>query len=421
MGGRAMNKEEARAALDLVNRYNGNIGKAARESGIAENTLRTRFVRASQVLNQPDPIGDKRELYKLQKENKDLRQELRQRDEQVFNEDEAKKILGTASEAEAKPPHWLFSSPARKKGAATPEVPVIMLCDWHMGETVKKDQVLANEYNKKVAELRAWRVTGSAMSLAKEYGPGNYPGAVVNLLGDFISGWLHSAQISTDWAPPAVCALEAFDLLVAVLDHLLEQFGSLYVPCAAGNHGRMTPKPEFTDYVYKNWDWVIYQLLIRHYSGNKHIVIDCRPSNEIFFRIWRTRFLACHGDMLGVQGGDGIIGAIGPITRGEIKTRGMAMSIVSDYDFLLMGHWHQPLWLPRAFISNTLKGYCPYAKLKLKAPPTAPSQHMFYVHPDYGVTSRWELFADEKKHGAAPPPWATVLASEEERPKEPYS
>jgi hypothetical protein len=110
--------------------------------------------------------------------------------------------------------------------------------------------------------------------------------------------------------------------------------------------------------------------------------------------------------MLGVRGGDGIIGSIGPIMRGEIKTRGAAPA---DYDILLIGHWHQPLWLPRVFVSNTLKGYDEFAKNALKAPPTTPSQHMFYVHPTYGITSRYEVYADQPISNEKVVPWSSVF------------
>jgi hypothetical protein len=40
-------------------------------------------------------------------------------------------------------------------------------------------------------------------------------------------------------------------------------------------------------------------------------------ANDVHYRVYGVRFLLNHGDMLGVKGGDGIIGAIGPIMRGE--------------------------------------------------------------------------------------------------------
>jgi hypothetical protein len=45
--------------------------------------------------------------------------------------------------------------------------------------------------------------------------------------------------------------------------------------------------------------------------------------------------------MLGVKGGDGIIGAIGPIMRGEIKKSGQSAALGLEYDINIMGHWHQ--------------------------------------------------------------------------------
>jgi hypothetical protein len=40
-------------------------------------------------------------------------------------------------------------------------------------------------------------------------------------------------------------------------------------------------------------------------------------TNDVHYRVYALRFLFNHGDTLGVKGGDGIIGAIGPIMRGE--------------------------------------------------------------------------------------------------------
>jgi hypothetical protein len=61
-------------------------------------------------------------------------------------------------------------------------------------------------------------------------------------------------------------ALVCRDLLVWALDAMAERFGKVYVPCAAGNHGRNTLKPEFKRYVYKNFDWMITKLLEAHYA-----------------------------------------------------------------------------------------------------------------------------------------------------------
>jgi hypothetical protein len=177
---------------------------------------------------------------------------------------------------------------------------------------------------------------------------------------------------------------------------MADAFSLVYCPCTAGNHGRATPKPEYKRYSYKNFDWLVYQLLRREFADDPRIVIDVRASNEVHYKVYGTRILAMHGDMLGVKGGDGIIGAIGPIVRGEFKTRNQAASFGQDFDLLLVGHWHQSLWLPRAIVANTLKGFDEYAKNALRAPPSPPSQPLFFLHPTRGITSRWEIQVEDK-------------------------
>jgi hypothetical protein len=68
----------------------------------------------------------------------------------------------------------------------------------------------------------------------------------------------------------------------------------------------------------------------------------------VHYRVYALRFLLNHGEMFGVKGGDGIIGAIGPLMRGEIKKSEQSAVLGLEYDINIMGHWHQELLLPRA-------------------------------------------------------------------------
>ena len=318
-------------------------------------------------------------------------------------------VLGVISDAPVKPPKWLFEIAPGTKGPK--EVPVAMWSDFHYGEVVNLEETGGvNQYNMEIADKRIELLVERTISLCKRHRPDGYSGIVINLLGDFVSGALHPELAKTDEEDVIACTLRMRDILITCLDKIVEHFGRVYVPCTPGNHGRNTMKPEFKGYYSKNFDWLIYQLLRRHYDGDDRIIIDVKPSNEIHYKVYGVRFLAMHGDMLGVKGGDGIIGAIGPIMRGEVKTRGQAFSVGSDYDVLLMGHWHQPLWLPRAIVNNALKGFDEYAKHKLRAVPTSPSQMLFFVHPQRGITSRWEIKLDEpiKTHKD----WLAVPAAE---------
>jgi hypothetical protein len=338
-----------------------------------------------------------RRVVALEDEVKRLRKELRDVHRAELTEESVRGILGRMAVAPTEPPEWLLSPP-KGKANRTPEVPATIFSDWHLGEVVSRAETNGlNVYDLETAEARVRRLVEAIIHLCRNHGPGRYPGFVLNLLGDFVSGGLHPELAKTDAEESIPSALRARDLLVWCIETLAAEFGRIYVPCASGNHGRATPKPEHKRYVFKNYDWLIYQLLARHFEGRKDIHFDIPESNEVYYRIYNQRYLAMHGDQLGVKGGDGIIGAIGPIMRGEVKTRGQATSSGRDYDILLMGHWHQELWLPRAIVANSIKGFDEFAKNVLRAPPSEPSQPLWFVHPRRGITSRWSVKVEEPR------------------------
>lgn len=400
--------EILRTAVAAVDAAEGNVTAAAQALGLPRGTLESRLRAAKRAGVEPKPgaapaggsfrLGGSaadREVIRLRDEIARYKREIEAQHRAAIDEEEVRRMIGTLAYAPPDPPQWLLR--ARAKGSnKLQNTPVLMLTDFHRGETVSRVETEGvNEYSSVIMEQRLRRVVNRAVALATNYGPGNYPGIVVPLLGDLVSGGLHPELQKTDDEPPMVSVLAVRDLLVWTFKTLADVFGKVYVPTVFGNHGRMTLKPEFKQYVYKNADWLVAQLLIRAFEDDPRVEIDARPSNQVHFRVWNKRFLAMHGDMMGVKGGDGIIGAIGPIMRGEMKVQGASSAIALPFDHLLIGHWHQCLWLPRVFVGNTLKGYCEYAKNALRARPTAPSQSLFYVHPEQGVTSKWEVFADE--------------------------
>jgi hypothetical protein len=383
---------------DTIRRY-------LRSVGLSGRIERSYTRRDDRLKNQVGAGAKDREIIRLRDEVSRLTSEITSAHRDRISDDEVRKLLKAVGDAPEKPPAWLITP---KKTAGKPEVPVTIWSDWHGGEVVEKEELDgANEYNMAIMKARVRKLVERTMRLTEKQAS-SYPGIVVNLLGDFISGNLHPALEKTDEAEPIAAALELRDVLVWALTEIVNHYGRVFVPCAAGNHGRNTPKPQFKRYIYENFDWMIYKLLERHFAGDKRIQFDIRASNEVFYRVWNHRFLAMHGDMLGVKGGDGIIGAIGPIMRGEVKVRGSMVSMAGDYDTLLMGHWHQPLWLPRVIVANSLKGYDEYAKNALRAPYTLPSQPLFFVHPSYGVTSRWEIYLEGRKDVQAKE-WVAVL------------
>jgi hypothetical protein len=407
--------------------------EAAKALGIDSSTFRHRLRRAHELFGRapcgmppkasepaaakpkkagkrPPSIEEERELVRLRDEVGALKKRVKDLHRQAMDDDAIREILTGMARHEPQPVNWLSAAKPRAKGE-TPQVPMTIWSDWHLGETVSAGETHGvNAYTMKIAEERVSRVIDRTIGIARDHGPKAYPGAVVCLGGDFVSGGLHPELLATDEAEVIPSALRAADIITSGLRRMADQFGRLYVPCAAGNHGRATQKPQFKRYVFKNFDFLIYEMVRKNLAGDSRIVLHHASENEVHFRVFGERFLLTHGDMLGVKGGDGIIGALGPIMRGEIKTGKQMAAIGRDYDILLMGHWHQQLWLPRAIVANTLKGWDEFAAKALRASPSRPSQPLWFVHPRYGITSKWDVMADEAPANVGPREWVSVFA-----------
>lgn len=386
----------------------GSQRAAADALGLSQSAFNTRLARAAEAgidvslapkapVEAPAVVVPDRNVVALRDRLKATEKALRQAQRDANEKDTIAELVGVVSDTPRDLPDWVTKATPRERGKPAHEVLVTSWCDWHLGERVEPAEVNGfNAYNMDVAEQRIERLVESTIKLATHNHNASYPGAVVNLLGDFVSGGLHPELKATDDEEVIPASIKAVDLLAGGLSRMVDAFGRLYVPVVCGNHGRATAKPEFKRYYRKNFDYLIGRMLQKHFEGDKRIRFDIRPSNDVFYRVYNERYLAQHGDMLGVKGGDGIIGALGPITRGEVKKSGQSSALGLQFDKLIIGHWHQRLWLPRAIVGNTIKGFDEYAKNQLGAKPDRPTQPLWFVHPAHGQTAHWDVYVDEK-------------------------
>ena len=306
------------------------------------------------------------------------------------------------------PPTWLTGPHTHD----TPGVPMVMWSDWHWGERVFKEQTGGvNEFNRKIAIARAQRLVEHTIMLAKEnmVNP-DYPGIVVCLGGDFITGDIHDELRETNEGTVAQCLMEVQECLIAGLSAMADAFGRVFVPCVVGNHGRITMKPRAKNRVYTSFEWILYTQLERHFQDDPRIMFQVPGEADAYFKVFNHRFLLTHGDALGVKGGDGMIGALGPITRGTIKVGRSEAQIGRDFDTLLMGHWHT--YIPRSdavhvIVNGALKGYDEYARLYLRVPYARPSQALWFVHPDFGITCQWPVYLDKTRRSSGSSKWVS--------------
>ena len=309
----------------------------------------------------------------------------------------AKASLGSvlAEEFLTKPSGPVRVAPVRASSSSTPACwPVLMLSDWHYGETVSADEAGGvNSYSPAVARERIQRVLERAIDILRNHmGALEYEGIVCALLGDLVSGDIHDELTATNEGSVMEAALEARDLARDVVGALAAEFGRVIVPVCYGNHGRTTKKPWAKKAAAHNWDWLIGVGLARDFRGDERVQVICPAGGDVTVELFARRLRFSHGDRLGVKGGDGVIGALGPIVRGELKTALNALSLGQPYDMLLIGHFHQLLWLPRVIVNGSLKGHDEYAQ-SMRMTVQRPCQALFIMHPRYGVTARWEVYA----------------------------
>lgn len=338
------------------------------------------------------------EVANLRAKLREAQARAREAEERSRDENALAEIIGGLVAAPAKPPYWCMDNVDHIINGRTASVPILCLGDWHYGEVVRPSEAGGYKFNAAIAEDRIRRTIEKTVSLTRDALAGlEYPGIVCALLGDMTSGALHPELAESDEYSVFMSILRVRDLIVGAIRALADEFGRVFVPTAVGNHGRsFDRKPRAKGYTERNSDWLIYQLVAREFASDQRVTVMVPDSGETVFRVYGRTFLLTHGDQLGTRGGDGIIGALGPIMRGSMKTLRSVQSLGVEVDHLLVGHWHQSLHLPNVTVNGSLKGPDEYCLKMLRAPAEDPSQTLLVMHPEHGVTFRQPLFLKDE-------------------------
>lgn len=336
-----------------------------------------------------------------------LKRELK--DNARFNDsvEEMRRIVYEIKEAPMVIPNWVAELKAPKSSG----VPCTIWSDFHWGQTIDSAQNGGmNHFNRAIAKKRLQTLVSNTLDLCLNHMTHpKYPGIVICLGGDIISGNIHEELRETNEGPVMVSVMEAQSHLAHALEIMADNFGRVFVPCVVGNHGRNNfGRSRMKNRVFESYEWGIYQNLRQHFAKDKRFTFFIPDEPDAFFNIYGHRFMLTHGDALGTKGGDGMIGALGPIARGNIKIGQAERHIGRDFDTLVIGHWHslQPAgaMLP-VIVNGCLCGSDEYARLQLRVPYSRPQQALWFVHPKYGITAQWAVFLEGKKKFAAAEEW----------------
>lgn len=403
MAQKALTDAECQATVNAVAKH-GSITEAAKALHINRETLQNRYNRARDRKIVAAPEFDRDTQGSLKEQIRRLEAELKISQKQANMADAVKAAIGGLDEQirAFEPPRWLVST----KSTTVPGVPTLFLSDLHWGERVSSTQIQAvNQYDVKIAHERMHNVVKGAIECSRIFCEGKPPpGLVLALGGDMISGNIHDELVATNEQSAIPAVIDLYGVLSGVITQLADEFGNLMIPCVGGNHGRDTHKIWNKERNNTSFDWMLYQFLARRFADDKRINFYIPDGPDAYFRIYDYRYLLTHGDQF--RGGDSMIGALGPITRGDHKKRSRNAQIDMSYDTMMMGHWHQYIHLLRLIVNGSLKGYDEYAYSN-NFGFELPQQAFWMTHPKYGMTLRAPIFADRVREPVKTS-WASV-------------
>src|SRR4051812_46363781 len=203
-----------------------------------------------------DQLADAREIIR-QKNHKLVlvERELRKRSRDNDSAERIRQEIYGLAEITPEPPAWLDREP----GKSTSGVPLLNLSDWHWGESVDADQVGGvNKFNRQIARKRVKILHDTVIDLCFNHMTNpDYPGIVVCLSGDMITGAIHDDLRETNDGPVTWSVIEVENQILGVLNSLTKRFKKVFVTCVPGNHGRNTLKPRAKNRVFDSYEWLI--------------------------------------------------------------------------------------------------------------------------------------------------------------------
>lgn len=393
-------------AVDAVAQYGDQV-KAATALGLSRTTLQSRYREAcTKGITPSAHIEDLNNPAHLKLKLKRALIELKHAKDQALDHDRVKRTLlklDTAA-AQSELPGWLLKAPPDQDG---PGVPSLFLSDLHWGERVSSSQINGvNAYDLTIARQRLSTLATRAVRLLAIISPKmEYPGLVLNIGGDCISGNIHDELTATNELNSMPVMLDLFEHGGQFIQSLADIFPRVHCVIVSGNHGRDTTKIWHKDRHHTSFDWLLGCLWAKHFTANPKVTFQIPDGPDAYYKIFNHRYLLTHGDQF--RGGDGMIGALGPIIRGDHKKRSRNAQIDMEYDTLLMGHWHQYVHLTRLIVNGSLKGYDEYAYAN-NFPFEAPQQALWLTHPKYGITYRMPVYVDKERRTPIRTTWLSM-------------
>jgi len=282
------------------------------------------------------------------------------------------------------------------------EIALLFQSDEQWGEVIKREEMGGlNAYNREIASARYKRLIETTIKCCLPPHSASAPPNFYYLMGgDSLSGSIHEELAETNDLSSIPAVKDYCSHVRWGIETLKRELGCpIRVIRVPGNHDRLTKKPRHKGYNEHSLDTIISWHLEMLFENDPDVTFFIPAENDAYFQVYDYNFLLTHGDMMGTGGGTGYIGAVAPITKGHRKMVETYLQAGKPVDYVLTGHFHTAVETEYGFGNGCLPGFSEYARLKIRAKPSAPVQWLLHIHPDHGVTTRRQIMVAAPDEG----------------------
>jgi hypothetical protein len=311
--------------------------------------------------------------------------ELKRAQKELDRADNVRALLDRFDPVNLVVPDWT-RTPTRAGAGRHRGMLTLQMSDTHFDEDVRADQVYGfNAYNRDIAMLRLRGLADKTILIGRDYFAGvDYDGVTILATGDVFSGDIHEELARTNQASLYQSCVFWVGQMTAFLTTLADEFGQVHLAAAVGNHGRNSHKPIYKNRAFNNIEWLFWHWVADSLKADKRFTFDISDSLQSLVEVYDTRYSIEHGDEF--KGGDGQVGALGPLKRGQLRGAQQRIAMGKPMDWMVVGHFHQYMPPSQGLImGGSLKGYDEYAAGK-HLRPEVPQQGLWVTTPERGPT-----------------------------------
>lgn len=246
----------------------------------------------------------------------------------------------------------------KKHENKTPITAVLHLTDWHIGERNASNELEGwGGYDWAIAQDR---VLGQLLPHFIEWvqtqrSGYNLKDLVIVETGDFVSGDIHEELKVTNEFPLPIQTAKAGQLLGQVHCELARHFDNVYVKQIGGdNHSRLVRKPQAAQKAQNSMGYLVYEIANEAAKKHSNVIPERAEGMKLTFKIGNYTFLGEHGDTVKSWMGVPFYG----IERERAREATRRMHDGRGFHYLIMGHWHSPIFAGQADAAGMIVGGC---------------------------------------------------------------